>query len=74
MKKNLLFMLLLASTNSFSQETNDDYLQDDITFENSYESSVSIQEQEDLKYQYNEPNEYFLMEEEVYNEQTEYND
>jgi hypothetical protein len=74
MKKNIILILLLASTNIFSQEINDDYLQDDLTFENPYRTNESIQQQEELNYQYEEPNEYFLTEEEVYNAETEYNE
>jgi hypothetical protein len=74
MKKIILLMLLMVTTNIFSQEVNDDYFQDDLTFENPYRTNDSIQEQEELNYQYNEPNEYFLTEEEVYNAETEYNE
>lgn len=74
MKKNILFMLLMISTNIYAQEISDDYLQDEINFENHYGGNISIQEQEELKYQYTEPNEYFLTEEDVYDEPTEYYD
>lgn len=67
-------MFLLASTNLFSQEINDDYLQDDLAFENPYRFNDSTQEQEELNYQNDEPNEYFLTEEEAYNVENEYND
>lgn len=73
MKKIISLMLLLITTNIFSQEMNDDYLQDELTFENPY-STEAVQEQEELEYQYNEPSEYFLTEEEVYNAETDYNE
>lgn len=73
MKKIISLMLLLITTNIFAQEINDDYLQDDLTFENPYRVDA-IQEQEELEYQYDEPSEYFLTEEEIYNAETEYNE
>ncbi len=74
MKKIIILMLLLVSTNILSQEINDDYLQDELTFENPYRTNDSIQEQEESNYQFIEPSEYFLTEEEAYNSETEYNE
>ena len=74
MNKIIILMLLLATTALLAQENNDDLLQEDLVFENPYNINRSVQEQEELIYQYSDPDESYLTEEEAYEIETEYND